>query len=219
VALRAALAEVAWLAGDLAVGRRHARAALAAPFAAQLVRPAGDALLWAARCGDPVAPAADAPPLPEPVRLELAGDWRGAIRAWHGLDAPYEAALAALPGDERAAREAMATLQRLGASAAARAFGRERARLGGASLRGPRRSTLANAAGLTRREQEVLGVLARGATNAQIAAALHLSERTVAHHVSAILGKLAAPTRTAAVQAARGAGLLGGEDGPPAGPT
>ena len=62
-------------------------------------------------------------------------------------------------------------------------------------------ATLANAAGLTRREQEVLVVLAHGATNFQIAAALHLSERTVAHHVSSILGKLSAPTRTAAVEA------------------
>ncbi len=137
-----------------------------------------------------------------------------------GLDAPYEAALAALPGDERAARDAIATLRRLGAAGAARAFARDREARGGASLRGPQRSTLANAAGLTRREQEVLSVLAGGATNAQIAAALHLSERTVAHHVSAILTKLRAPTRTAAVQAAIGAGLLlGGKDGPPAGQT
>jgi DNA-binding CsgD family transcriptional regulator len=88
-----------------------------------------------------------------------------------------------------------------------------------ASLRGPRHSTLANAAGLTRREQEVLLALADGATNPQVAAKLHLSERTVAHHVSAILGKLSAPTRTAAVEAARRAGLLAGKDGPPPTPT
>jgi DNA-binding CsgD family transcriptional regulator len=154
------------------------------------------------------------PPPPEPVRLELAGDWRAAIRAWRALDAPYEAALAALPGDEAAAREAIGTLRRLGASAAARAFARDREARGAVSLRGPRRSTLANPAGLTRREQEVLAALADGATNPRVAAALHLSERTVAHHVSAILAKLGAPTRTAAVAAARSAGLLDGQDGP-----
>ena len=212
--LRAALAEVSWIAGDLADVREQVRAGLAAPFGAQLVRPAGDALLWAARCGEPIARGADAPPLPEPVRLELTGEWRDAIRAWQTIGAPYEAALAALPGDERAARGAMATLQRLGAVASSRAFTRDREARGAASLRGPRRSTLANAAGLTRREQEVLRVLARGATNTEIAAALHLSERTVAHHVSAILGKLGVSTRTAAVDAARGAGLLDGKDGP-----
>ena len=80
---------------------------------------------------------------------ELAGDWRGAIRAWSALDAPYEAALAALPGDERAARAGLAALHRLGAAGAARAFVRERAARGARVPRGPRRSTLANPAGLT----------------------------------------------------------------------
>jgi DNA-binding CsgD family transcriptional regulator len=217
--IRSALAEVAWLEGDLAGGREHARMGLAAPFADQLSRLAGDALLWAARCGDTGTWDADAVQLPEPVRLELAGDWRAAISAWSAVDAPYEAALAALPGDERAARAAIATLKRLGASAAARAFAREREARGGTALRGPRASTLANDAGLTRREQEVLSALASGATNHEIAAALHLSDRTVAHHVSAILSKLGAPTRTAAVSAAREAGLLGRQDGPLGGPT
>jgi DNA-binding NarL/FixJ family response regulator len=70
---------------------------------------------------------------------------------------------------------------------------------------------------LTRREQEVLAQLAHGSTNPEIAAALHLSQRTIAHHVSAILAKLQAPTRTAAVEAARRAGLL--QDGQAAAPT
>jgi DNA-binding NarL/FixJ family response regulator len=140
--------------------------------------------------------------------LELAGDWRGAIRAWRELDAPYEAALAAMFGDDRAARDALAALHRLGARAAVRAFTRDRGARAGRGLRGPRRTTLANAAGLTRREQEVLAHVAQGLTNAAIADALSLSERTVAHHVSAILGKLGVSTRTAAVEAARTAGLL-----------
>jgi DNA-binding CsgD family transcriptional regulator len=148
---------------------------------------------------------------------EFEGDWRVEIEQWHALDAPYEAALAALPGDERAARAAVNALRRMGAHGAARAFTRERARLGLGAPRGPRATTLANPAGLTRREQEVLRHLARGSTNPEIAAALHLSDRTVAHHVSAILAKLGAPTRTAAVEAGRRAGLL--EDGTVAGPT
>jgi DNA-binding NarL/FixJ family response regulator len=54
----------------------------------------------------------------------------------------------------------------------------------------------------------VLEVLQNGASNAQIARELHLSERTVAHHVSAILTKLAAENRHAAVERARLQGLL-----------
>src|SRR5581483_3410820 len=69
--------------------------------------------------------------------------------------------------------------------------------------RGARRPTLAHPAGLTRREQEVLEQVAAGATNAAVAAALHLSERTVAHHVSAILAKLGVRTRLQAVAQAR----------------
>jgi DNA-binding NarL/FixJ family response regulator len=146
--------------------------------------------------------------VPEPLRRELAGDWRGAIRGWRNLQAPYEAALAALAGDERAARAAVGALHELGASAAARAFARHRGEAGARAPRGPRRSTRAHPAGLTRREQEVLEQLATGATNPAIAAALHVSERTIAHHVSAILAKLGAPTRLAAIEHARARGLL-----------
>jgi DNA-binding NarL/FixJ family response regulator len=146
---------------------------------------------------------------PAALVLELEGDWREAVRVWRELDAPYEAALAALAGDERAARDAAATLHRLGARGAARAFDRERRARGARPARGPRRTTLANPAGLTRREQEVLEQLSTGATNSEIAASLHLSERTVAHHVSAVLGKLGARNRAAAIEHAHAHGLLG----------
>ena len=155
--IQAALAEAAWLRGDRAAQREHALAGLRAANAEQFARSAGDLALWAARAGEAVTPS---PLVPTPARLELTGDWRGAIAAWRELEAPYEAALAALPGDDRAAREAVAALHRLGATAAARAFARDRAEQGAAALRGPRRSTLTNPAGLTRREQEVLGHVA-----------------------------------------------------------
>ena len=143
------------------------RRARDSPASARFARSGGDLALWGWRLGL----ALEAPPgAPEPVVLELAGEWRAAIRAWRELEAPYEAALAALPGDERAARDALAALHALGASGAARAFARERASRGAPAPRGPRRTTLANAAGLTRREQEVLDQLATGATNPQIAA-------------------------------------------------
>jgi DNA-binding NarL/FixJ family response regulator len=64
--------------------------------------------------------------------------------------------------------------------------------------RGANRATRADPYGLTQRELEVLGLVAAGRRNADIAAALHLSEKTVAHHVSACLRKLGASTRTEA---------------------
>ncbi len=51
---------------------------------------------------------------------------------------------------------------------------------------------------LTRREREVLAELAKGQSNREIARALHVSEKTVKAHVSAILAKLGVQDRTQA---------------------
>ena len=56
--------------------------------------------------------------------------------------------------------------------------------------------------GLTRREREVLGLVAFGRTNRQIADALFISENTAGVHVSNILGKLGVATRTEAASVA-----------------
>jgi len=62
--------------------------------------------------------------------------------------------------------------------------------------------------GLTERELEVLGLVARGRTDREIAADLVLSEHTVARHVSNIRTKLGVPTRAAATAYAYAHGLL-----------
>jgi DNA-binding NarL/FixJ family response regulator len=49
---------------------------------------------------------------------------------------------------------------------------------------------------LTRRESEVAGLVARGLSNRQIGAALHISERTAENHVQHILTKLGLQNRT-----------------------
>jgi len=61
--------------------------------------------------------------------------------------------------------------------------------------------------GLTDREVEVLGHLADGKSNVAIGAAMYLSPRTIANHVSNILLKLHATDRTDAAFRARRAGL------------
>lgn len=61
---------------------------------------------------------------------------------------------------------------------------------------------------LTPREFEVLGLLAQGKPNKEIAADLVISERTVKFHISAILAKLGATNRTEAVTIALQQGLI-----------
>jgi DNA-binding NarL/FixJ family response regulator len=61
---------------------------------------------------------------------------------------------------------------------------------------------------LTGRELEVLTLLAQGKANKEIAAALHISERTVKFHVSAIFNRLGAGNRTEAVRFAVQRGLI-----------
>ncbi len=60
---------------------------------------------------------------------------------------------------------------------------------------------------LTPREADVLRLVCRGATNAEIAGALRMGERTVKSHVSAVLAKLGVRDRAAAIVAAYDAGV------------
>ena len=61
---------------------------------------------------------------------------------------------------------------------------------------------------LSERELEILGLIAKGASNREIAAALFLAEGTVKNHVTNILGKLDARDRTQAAIKARDKGLI-----------
>ena len=76
-----------------------------------------------------------------------------------------------------------------------------------ALLRRPR-PAVAMIAPLTRREREVLQLLAAGMTNKEIASRLGVTDHTVKFHVNGILGKLGAVTRTEAVVEAARRGLI-----------
>jgi DNA-binding NarL/FixJ family response regulator len=70
--------------------------------------------------------------------------------------------------------------------------------------------------GLTAREAEVLGLVANGMTNRQIAEALFITEKTAGVHMTNILGKLGVASRFDAAVIARRAGI-GSTDRPPEG--
>jgi DNA-binding NarL/FixJ family response regulator len=104
--------------------------------------------------------------------------------------------------------DALERLHALGAEPATAIVTRRLRRSGVRGIpRGARTSTRDNPAGLTARELEVLGLVGQGLRNAQIAELLFLSERTVHHHVSAILRKLDVPTRGQAAAHAQRLGL------------
>jgi DNA-binding NarL/FixJ family response regulator len=69
---------------------------------------------------------------------------------------------------------------------------------------GPGRAPGDPLGGLTERERQILELVAGGDSNKEIAAQLHLSEKTVKHHMTNILQKLQARNRVEAALIARG---------------
>lgn len=137
---------------------------------------------------------------------------REAFTLWLRLEAPYDAARVrvliaqacrAVRDSDTASMElasACETFEMLGAAhdlTRARAMAREEDRSGNAD------------GDLTPREREVLRLVATGKTNRAIAAALGISEKTIARHVSNIFMKLGLANRSAATAYAYKNGIVG----------
>jgi DNA-binding CsgD family transcriptional regulator len=209
--IRAARAEAALLNGDSERALAELGAVRNLVFARENQWQRGEIawLLWQA--GERDVPSED---LAEPYALLIVGDFVAAAAAWHELRLPYEEACALAESDDPAlVRRAIAIFEELGAKPArAHAIGRLRT-LGIHDLpairRGPRATTRAHPAGLTLREAEVLTLVAAGLRNAEIAARLYLTPKTVSHHLSAIYAKLGVESRTEAARIAAQLGISG----------
>ncbi len=204
--VRCARAEAAWLIHDFSGVHREAQAAF--DLAADKKHPwfLGELAYWLWQAGDlDEAPAACA----APYAMQISGRWREAASAWTDIGCPYEQARALAEGDASAQRDALANFDRLGARPPAERL-RQQMRVAGvpAIPRGPRSTTRDNPAGLTIREVQVLALVAEGWQNARIATRLSGSQRTVEHHLAAILSKLAVNSPGDAVALARERGIL-----------
>jgi DNA-binding CsgD family transcriptional regulator len=160
--------------------------------------------------------------------VQDAGAWRAVRERWEEHGRPYPAAYAGWreaealleAGDRAPATEALraahVTARRLGAHPLVGAIESlaGRARIALDAPEGAPQTAIASAQpptpgdpyGLTRREREVLGLVALGRTNRQIADTLFISENTAGVHVSNILGKLGVASRTEAAAVAVRAG-------------
>jgi DNA-binding CsgD family transcriptional regulator len=203
----AARAEARWLVGKGDRVAEETQAALDLALEREDGWSVGELRVWRRRAG--LDEEVSAEELPAPFALELTGEAERAAEQWQQLDCPYEAALALASADsEPALRESVTELQRLGASRAAARVARTLRERGVRGVRvGPRPSTRRNPAGLTARELDVLALVSEGLRNREIAEQLFLSEKTVDHHVSAILRKLGAETRGQAAAEATRLGL------------
>ncbi|SPM31258.1 ATP-, maltotriose-and DNA-dependent transcriptional regulator MalT, partial [Mycobacterium terramassiliense] len=195
-----ARAEAAWLSGDDHAARAEALAGLAtAPGHANpwLV---GSLCRWVHLAGGEPA---DGRKLSMPFALEVSGDWQGAATEWTRRGCPYDAAIAQLGGDVAAVEAALATFRRLGATAAGRRARQRLTELRGRTPRTRRTDMHDDPDGLSRREREVLTLIAAGHSDADIATKLSISRKTVGHHVESILTKLGVDNRTQAAAHSR----------------
>lgn len=201
--LRLCLIEQAYLQGKLDAAR--AECAAIAALGVDLLEPwHRDALaLWMHRLALPIDTRITPDPT-GPIALEIAGDALAAAQAWEAMAVPFEAALSRLhvtgAGQANSLAQAIKDLEAIGADAGATYARRQALDLGivhqtPRRRRGPYRAARSHPLGLTAREVQTLQLIVDGASNREIAELVSRSQRTVEHHVSAILVKLNATNR------------------------
>ncbi|MGH1470316.1 MAG: helix-turn-helix transcriptional regulator [Cellvibrionaceae bacterium] len=168
----------------------------------------GEAAIWAHRFHFPMNQEFFSD-LPAPYAKEIEGDFKTASRLWSELGMPYSAAIALMNTQDKmniqsALVEAQEILENIEATKAVLKIRNIASDLGilndlPRTRRGPYRAARNHPLGLTKREQQILKLITKGASNKDIAQTLSRSQRTVEHHVSSILTKLNSNTRMEAM--------------------
>jgi len=207
VPARLTLIEAAWLSGDYASGQMHLDTLLALEDGDRHPWDIGERSIWQQRYateqGSKIDVLSKKIPLPSPYALEMSGEHLLAANQWQQLGLPHAAALSLLAATNQAYMVQCASLlTELGAQAGLKCL-LQRAKkydwdISLLSLRGPYKTKASqHPLGLTKKEQQVLALLATGANNRDISLRLSRSPRTVEHHITSILTKLNATNRMA----------------------
>jgi len=153
---------------------------------------------WAAVAGVPIAFDGRAP---EPHSEMIRHDWAAAADLYADVGWEYDRALMlSLLAEEAALSQAIEIARRLEARPLEERVSRQMKQLGMPVPPVRRRPAVTNPGGLTSRQLEVIELLAKGLTNAEIAERLYVSTRTAEHHVEAILTKLGVTSRREAAR-------------------
>jgi DNA-binding CsgD family transcriptional regulator len=204
--VRLALAEKAYLRSDLDAARDQLSEVAKMNVAGFDPWEQGEFAVWLQRCDMRDSAPVDMARVAEPRAAEKAGRHDDAAEKWMKLGLPYEAAftlMEARNGDNSARPQLVKAIALFDAmeARAASAYARQCAKALGtvASIpkqkRGPYKAAKHHPLGLTSREIQVLELIAKGLGNSDIAKRLVRSQRTVEHHVSAVLGKMNAQNR------------------------
>lgn len=193
-------------ADPLPVGRLEEIARIVGPQPLRRGGAGARVAAWAAVCG---VPHGFEGPAPAPHAAMMERDWRAAADAFGAAGWPHDRALLlSLSDSQESLCEAVEIARVLGARPLEQRISRRMRDVGFPVPRGPLPSTRTNPAHLTDRQLEVLALVREGRGNADIAAVLHLSRRTVEHHVAGIFTKLGVATRAEAVARTADLGLV-----------
>jgi DNA-binding CsgD family transcriptional regulator len=200
------LLEYEWLTGQMVIEKHDIEQASMAMQNAGIGIEKNEFAWWMKKAGRPVN---SQEAIVEGYDSSSAAKALKAAGYWEKLGCPYEQALVLFEGKEDDKRTAITIVQGLGAMAVYEKMKLEMRNLGIKNIpRGIRNSTRSNAAFLTGREMEVLHLLKEDMHNKEIAGKLFISAKTVDHHISSILFKLDANSRSKAVTEAVRLGLL-----------